>query len=156
MSGSPAVGIIACGVTLSIGGTIAAGPPATYTGGSARGEIIGISGLGANRKAIENVHNSLPSNWIQVLYSCLARLKPFQVRYVIDTNSAQWITDIQATASGIQILWPAEFSYTTGGGLLMLGAMTDVDFGFADIESRVEGTMIWTPSGKPYVVPASS
>ena len=52
-------------------------------------------------------------------------------------------------------MWPAEETYSVGGQLLMIAGVSDVDFGFPDIESRVEGTMIWTPSGKPYVTVGS-
>lgn len=116
---------------------------------------MGITGLGASRKAVDNVHNSLVGNWMDVLYSCVARPKPFRITTVTDTNSGAWITDIQAPATSMQILWPAESDYTTGGILLWNGAITDVDFGAADIESRVEGGFTFTPKGLPYVTPGT-
>lgn len=144
-----------CGVVLTTGGTITAGTPNTFSGGTARLLVTGISGLGATRKAVDNVHNSLVANWIDVLYSCLAKLKPFRVSTVTDTNSAAWVADIQAAPTGIQITWPAEPAYSTGGALFFPGAVTDVDFGAADIESRVEGSFTITPKGQPTVAPGT-
>lgn len=134
-----------------MGGTITPGSPDTFAGGTARVMLTGISGLGASRKTVDNVHNSNVGNWIDVLYSCLSKLRPFRVSVVTDTNSGQWITDIQAPATGLQITWPTEPAYTTGGALFFNGAVTDVDFGAADLESRVEGSFTITPKGKPTV-----
>ncbi len=80
-------------------------------------------------------------------------MKPFNVRNVTDTNSADWIEDIQAAPAWMQILWPAEEGYSSGGQLLIKGGLTSVDYGFADIESRVEGSFIYTPTRKPIILP---
>jgi len=70
---------------------------------------------------------------------------------VTDTNSGQWVTDLQALPTWGMIQWPAELAYTTGGQIIMMMGITDVDFGAADIEGRVEGSMSIQPKGTPYV-----
>lgn len=114
--------------------------------------ITGITGLGASRAAVENKHNSMVNNWMDMLYSCIARAKPFRISVVTDTNSAQYLTDIQGPPSWSQIQWPAEPAYSSGGQLIHQGAITDVDFGSADLEGRVEGSFTFTPKGQPGVV----
>lgn len=71
---------------------------------------------------------------------------------VTDTNSVAWLADIQGLPSWWQLLWPAEDAYTGGGSILFRGAVTDVDFGAADIESRVEGSFTVTVKGQPTVI----
>lgn len=110
-----------------------------------------ITGLGVNRKSVTNIYNGVPANWITTLYSCLSMLKPFSVGFVHDSNSVSWYADIQAVVGLITILWPLEATYTTGGKLTFMGALTDYSFGAADIENRVEGELIITPSGQPTV-----
>lgn len=77
------------------------------------------------------------------------------MRFVVNTNDATWLTSIQGAPNWMQILWPAEQGYSTGGQLLLFGGMTDIDFGFADIESRVEGSAVFGIKGQPYVVPGT-
>jgi hypothetical protein len=136
------------GVTVTLSGTIAT----AYTGGTSRSLITGCTGFGEMRKAVDNRHNSMPGNWLAKLYSCIAEAKPFRITVVTDTNSAQYITDIPAAVGWSQITWPPEALYVTGGSLIHQGAITDVEFGAADIEGRVEGSFTFTPTGRPSVL----
>lgn len=111
--------------------------------------ITGLTGIGASRRVVDNIHNTLTNNWGQRLYSCIAMMKPFQVSFVLDSNDGTWITNLQAIVGAMLITWPAESGYTTGGTLAFQGNFTDVTFGSPDIEGRVEGSMTIHPSGKP-------
>lgn len=105
--------------------------------------------MGATRRSVDNPNNDSASGWITTLYSCLAKLKPFGVRFVFNTNLTLWITNIVAKKGTFAIVWPLEDGYSTGGTLSFSGAFTDFTFGAADIESRVDGEAIITPSGIP-------
>lgn len=115
-------------------------------------QILGMAGLGADRKAIDNVSNDDAGSFGKRLFSCIAMLKPFQVRVAMDTNSSAWTTNIKAYMGQITITWPVEVGYSTGGTLAFKGAMTDFSFGAPDIEGRIEGSFTITPSGAPTIV----
>lgn len=111
--------------------------------------LVGLTGIGATRRSQSNIHNDVVNGWIKELYSCLSKLNPIQMRMVFNSNDGNWITDIQDKPGTLQITWPVEEGYTTGGVLSFAGAFTSFDFGSADIEGRVEGASVFMPNGKP-------
>ena len=118
--------------------------------------ITGLTGLGMSRRAIPNIHNSLLNNWTDTLFSKIAMQKPFRIDIVADTNSVAAFTNIQDSGQlWAQILWPAEAAYSTGGAILAQGGITDLDFGAADIEGRVQGSFTFTPKGQPTYIPGT-
>lgn len=135
-------GTLLCGVTIS------------YAGNTI-GMVTRITNLGASRKIMPNIHNSLPSNWITTLVSCLAGLKPFSVGIVFNTNDLGWIQQMQDINKLVSIGWPVEVGYSTGGVLTFLGAFSDFTFGASDIEGRIEGEITISPSGPPTVTPGA-
>lgn len=135
-----------CGVNLAYTPGGSGSPPLQNIG-----LITSMTGLGADRKAVENIHNSLVNLWGQRLFSCIAMMRTFSVGIVFDSNDVVWITNLQALPGVITITWPAETSYTTGGAITFTGAITSFSFGAADIEGRVEGSLTISPSGKPTV-----
>lgn len=82
-------------------------------------------------------------------------LNIFQIRIVANTNDVTWISNLQALPGTIAITWPPESGYSTGGTLSFSGAFTNITFGAADIESRVEGEMTCAPKGQPTVTPGT-
>lgn len=115
------------------------------------GRITGMTGLGADRKAVPNVHNDVTSGWIEKLISCLQEMKPFRVSVVHDSNGTQWKTWISQLLGVMAITWPIERGYTTGGVMSFQAAVTDYTFGSPDIEGRVNAEMTITPSGEPII-----
>ena len=115
-----------------------------------------MTGLGADRKAIPNIHNDLTAGWIEKLISCLQEMKPFRVSVVHDTNGTQWKTWITQLVGMMSITWPIEAGYSTGGHMNFIAAVTDYTFGSADIEGRINAEMTITPSGQPYIVPGTT
>lgn len=113
--------------------------------------ITGITGMGAERVSVPNVHNDVASGWIETLVSCLRSLKPFRISVVHDTNGVQWITWLTQLMSTLAITWPLESGYSTGGVTSFQAAVTDYTFGSADIQGRINAEMTITPSGIPTV-----
>lgn len=116
------------------------------------GRITGLTGLGADRKAVQNIHNDLTNGWVEKLISCIKEMKPFSISIVHDTSGSQWKTWISQTMGDFSITWPAEKGFSTGGLMTFDAAITDYTFGAPDIESRVNATMTITPSGEPTIV----
>ena len=110
-----------------------------------------MTGLGADRKAVPNVHNDVVGGWIEKLISCLQEMKPFRVSVVHDTNGTQWKTWITQLMGVMAITWPVEKGYTTGGLMAFNAAVTDYTFGSPDIEGRINAEMTITPSGQPTI-----
>ena len=118
-------------------------------------EITGVSGLGANRRAVENVHGgNVAAGWVEYLFSCIARLKPFQVQ-LVHNATRDWVTKIKAPAEAIVITWPLVGTQTVAGTLTFQGALTDYDAG-GQIEERVNATAEITPSGAPTLAPPTT
>jgi hypothetical protein len=136
-------GFLLCGTTISLGGAT------TFLA-----EITGVTGVGASRRAVENVHGgNVATGWAEHLFSCIARLKPFQVQ-LVHTADRDWTTKIKAAAEEIIISWPLVGAEVTEGTLTFQGAMTDYDAG-GQIEERVNATAEFTPSGAPtFAAPA--
>lgn len=111
-----------------------------------------MTGLGATRRSQDNINNDAAGGWIPVIVSCLAKLKPFSVRFTFDTNKIAWIANMTAKMGTIAITWPLEGGYTGGGTLSFAGALTDFTFGAANLEGILEGEMTITPSGPPTAV----
>jgi hypothetical protein len=107
------------------------------------------------RRSVENVHNSLANLWAQTLLSCIARLKPFQVQVLHDSNSLTWYTNMQAKLGQITFTMPPEEGYSSGATLAFKGGFTDYTFGGASIEDLVSGSFTITPSGAPTVTPGT-
>jgi hypothetical protein len=115
--------------------------------------ITGITGLGFSRRVVDNMHNSMPGNWLDRLFSRIASQKPFRIDIVTDTNGVALFNNIQDSGQlWSQILWPAEPAYTSGGQILSQGGLSDVDFGAADLEGRVQGSFTFSPKGQPTII----
>lgn len=136
-------GFLLCGTTISIGAD------ATFLA-----EITGVSGIGANRRVVENVHGgNVAAGWAEHLFSCIARLKPFQIQ-VVHTASRDWTTKIKAAPETITITWPLVGAEVSAGTLAFSGGLTDYEAN-GQIEERVNATCEITPSGAPtFVAPA--
>lgn len=141
----PAKGVLLCGVAVSA--------TSGESGATAVviGRITGLTGLGADRKAVQNIHNDLTNGWVEKLISCIKELKPFSISLVHDTNGSDWKTLITQSIGAFAITWPTEQGFVSGGELSFNAAVTDYTFGAPDIESRINATMTVTPSGEPTI-----
>jgi len=141
----PANGVLLCGVATSATSGAPGATPVVI------GRITGITGLGADRKAVQNIHNDLTNGWVEKLISCIKELKPFSISLVHDTNGSTWKDLITQSIGAFAITWPVEEGFVSGGELSFLAAITDYTFGAPDIESRINATMTITPSGEPTI-----
>lgn len=113
--------------------------------------ITGLTGMGASRRSVPNIHNDVADGWIKKLYSCLVNPKPFTVRVVFASNDEDWVDQMSEAPGLWTIGWPVEEGYTTGGSIDFVAAIVDKTFGSPDIEGRVEGDLTLDPSGKPEI-----
>lgn len=131
-------GILLCGVGVSFGDT-----PVVI------GEIVNVDGVGFERRAIENAHNSLTNNWVEVLLSCLKRPKPVRLGLVFNSNDDSWLDRIDtAKPEDFAISFPIEDGYTTGAVWEMKAGLTDFSAGGGGLEERLVASCMFAVSGE--------
>lgn len=117
--------------------------------------ITGVTGIGMERRAIENVHNDDASGVADVLFSCIRRNKPFRISAVCNTNDATWLSNMALANSSnvpVSVTWPVEEGYSTGGTITWARAgLTDYTAGSPDIEGRVMCEFTIHPAGLPTI-----
>lgn len=116
-------------------------------------KILGLSGLGASRRAVDAVSNEDAGGFAPVIYSCIRRMKPFRVTIVFNSNQ-DWKTALGAAAATWTITWPVESGYSTGATLACTVGMTDITIG-ATLEDRILAEVELTPSGAPTITAGS-
>lgn len=141
-------GVLLCGVAASIEPE-AGGTPVVI------GAITGLTGMGAERVSVPNIHNDVENGWCEQLFSCIRMMKPFRVSIVHGTNSTQWKTWLEQGPQLMAIVWPVETGYTTGGVNEFQAGLTDYTYGSADIQGRINAEMTITPSGEPTITPGT-
>ena len=143
-----ATGVLLCGVAVglepSVGGT-----PVVF------GSITGLSGFGAERISVDNIHNDVTNGWCERLVSCLRMLKPFRISVVHDSNSTQWKTWLEQAMNEMAIIWPVEKNFSTGGSAIFQAAVTDYTAGAADVQGRINAEFTISPSGEPTITPGT-
>lgn len=112
-------------------------------------EIIGLSGLGGTRRAVDVSTNADAGGWGRVIFSCIRRGKPFRCTIAFNSNQ-NWITPLGAAAASWVITWPAESGYTNGATLTWSVGMTDFTVG-GMLEDRILAEVELTPSGAPAI-----
>ena len=117
-------------------------------------DIIGLGGLGGERRAIENVKNSQAGSWSSVIYSCIRRGLPFTCTIVFSPNQ-DWVTALGNTAATWTITWPQESGYTNHATLAWTVGMTRYVI-TGTLEERMMAEVTLTPSGVPILTPAAS
>lgn len=119
------------------------------------GTITGLTGFGAERAAVPNIHNGLTNNWGEMLLSCIKSLKPFRISFVHDTNATDFKTMIEAPMAEMAITWPVEKDYDTAAVTTFDAGVTDYTAGASDIQGRINAEVTITPSGEPTHTPGT-
>lgn len=117
-------------------------------------EIMEVSELGADRRTVDATTANSPDGWGEVLYSCIARMVPFNVTLAFNP-SQRWDTAIKKAKEGITITWPNTANTTVPAELAGDGGLT----GFrirGSLEDRVMATATITPTGKWTVTPGTA
>lgn len=114
-----------------------------------------MTGIGAERMAVDNVHNDLTAGWTERLISCIKALLPFTVSVVFASNNDDWLTSIAAALDTMMITFPPEKGYSTGAVYSMQAALTRYVAGAGDIQSRVNAEITITPSGQLTITPGT-
>lgn len=116
-------------------------------------KIVAISGVGGTRRSADAADNSDAGGFADVLYSCIARLKPFRVTISFDPHQ-DWKTALTAAAATWTMTWAVKSGYSTGATLAMTVGMTDITIG-GTLEERMLAEVELTPSGEPTIVAGS-
>lgn len=116
-------------------------------------EIIGLSGLGGSRRAVDVSTNADAGGWGRVIFSCLRRAKPFRVTIAFNSNQ-NWTTPLGASPTTWTITWPVESGYSSAATTAMSVGMTDFTMG-GMLEERQLAEVELTPSGAITVTPGS-
>lgn len=116
------------------------------------GKLIDVSDIGAERRAVEAPHAG--ADWVEVIYSCLKRLLPFQATIAFDPN-ADWKSVIEGAPETITITWSIPGGYATAATLQFTGAATRVAVRGAT-EERMVMTCTITPTGEPTLTPGDT
>lgn len=129
-------------------GSILCGTTITFQSG-ALAKILGISGLGANRRIIDMTDGASPDLWGEFIGSCIARMKPFRVQLAFLSN-VNWVPLMQGPDAALLITWPVEQGFTTAGTLGFDAFVSDMSVD-GELESRLMRTFEIQPTGKPVV-----
>lgn len=116
-------------------------------------EIIGISGFGGSRRAVDVSTNADTGGWGRVVLSCLRRGKPFRCTIAFQSNK-DWATILGSALATWTITWPVESGYSTAATLAWSVGLTDYTAG-GTLEERMLAEVELTPSGAPTITPGS-
>jgi hypothetical protein len=116
-------------------------------------EIIGLTGIGGVRRAVDISTNADAGSWGRVALSCLRRGKPFRAT-IAYRPSQDWITPLGATFATWTVTWAVEPGYSTAATLAWSVGMTEFTAG-GMLEDRMLAEVELTPTGVPTVTPGS-
>lgn len=116
-------------------------------------EIIGMSGLGGSRRAVEVTTNADAGGWARYILSCIRRGKPFRCTIAFQSNK-DWATILGSAFAAWTVVWATESGYSTGAQLGWSVGMTDYTFG-GMLEDRMLAEVELQPTGAPTITPGT-
>ena len=116
-------------------------------------EIIGLAGIGGNRRSARVASNLDAGGWSRTIFSCIRTGKPFRATIVFKP-SQDWITPLGAAAATWTITWAIEPGYSAAATLSWSVGMTDYTAG-GQLEDLMLAEVELTPSGAPTITPGT-
>jgi hypothetical protein len=114
--------------------------PGTYTDYGL--EIVSVNGIGFSRSSIDATHMASPDEYAEFIHG-LRTTKPMTVGFNwVPSGTGALQTILDGAKANYQVQFPDNSTMT------VKAALTDFDAGGLTPDGKMEGTAIFTPSGK--------